>query len=287
MKSDKFRQTGQRDYSAYDTPEFWDYVERYAAFVKEHKKAIDVYVTIDVIFNPEMTWKVQKYLEEEHKLKPLPVIHWGTSLEWVKRYVKAGYEMIGLGGLGQEATKDLYYDWADRVYDYLCPAKSNRKPIVKTHGFAMTAYDLLIRYPWWSVDSASWCKAGGYGMIYVPRVRDGKFAFHYLDCNGTRQPVRPYNISVSSDSPQRKVAGRSMYNQSKEAQRTIQKWLDQIGVPLGSVDENGEMKEWGVVSTHSARKIANLRFFEAMCNSLPEWPWPFKGTPRETFLDSL
>lgn len=287
MKSDKFRQTGQRDYSAYDTPEFWEYVERYAAFVKENEAALDVYVTIDVIFNPEMTWKVQKFLENEHGLKPLPVIHWGTPLEWVKRYVKEGYEMIGLGGLGQEATKDLYYDWADRVYHYICPSSNDRKPIVKTHGFAMTAYDLLIRYPWWSVDSASWCKAGGYGMIYVPRVRKGKFAFHYLDAEGLRQPVRPYNISVSSDSPQRKVAGRSMYNLSKSAQKVIQQWLDIVEVPLGSVTKDGEMKEWGVVSTHSARKIANLKFFEAMANSLPEWPWQFKGSPRASFLESV
>lgn len=286
MKSDKFRLTGQRDYSAYDTAEFWDYVERYANFVKENKKGIDYYINVDVIFNPERTWQVQKYLEDEHGLNPMPVIHWGTPLEWVKRYVKEGYEVIGLGGLGQEATKDLYYDWADKVYHYLCPKSNDRKPIVKTHGFAMTAYDLLIRYPWFSVDSASWCKAGGYGMIYIPRMRNGEFVFWYMK-DGIRQPVYPYNISVSTDSPNRKVANRSLHTISKSAQRIVHKWIDKIGIPLGSVDKDGEMKEWGVVSTHSARKIANLKFFEAMCNSLPEWPWPFRGSPRRSFLESV
>ena len=91
-------------YSFYESKEFWDYVDNYAQFVRENKSFLSVYVNVDVIFNPELTWKVQKYLETNHELSPLPVIHYGADLKWVKRYMD-DYEYIRFGGLGQEVTK--------------------------------------------------------------------------------------------------------------------------------------------------------------------------------------
>ena len=257
-------------YDFYSTKTFWDYVDAYAAFVKKYAPAIDYYATVDAIFNPEKSWEVLKYLEKEHGLSPVPVIHWGTDLKWVKKHLDAGYTYIGLGGLGQEVTKQVYYAWADKVFEYLCP-KPSQLPIVRTHGFAMTAYELLIRYPWFSVDSASWVKAGGFGQIYVPHKRKGKYTFD----------VPPYNLSVSSRSPTNEKAGRNVSNLTREEQKTVKEWLDEIGIPLGKVDGNGEMVEWGVVCNHHARRIANLLFFEKLVEWLPEWPWPFRRASKK------
>ena len=280
-------------YAFYETPEYWGYVDRYAEYVKANLDGIDYYVNVDAIFDPDISWRTLKYLENEHGLSPVPVIHHGTELKWFERHLEAGYEFIGVGGVGQGVGLDEYFLWADRVYQLLCPASNGHKPIVRTHGFAMTAYRALIRYPWWSVDSASWVKSGGFGMMYVPRQTKGDFDFG----------KDPYTISISATPPNAEkehnqerlkqenrrafidrprlahpaiVTGKSFHNMTPTLQRHVLDWLDRIGVPLGSIDEAGQMVEWGAMSHHAARKIANLHFFTALCDWLPEWPWPFK-----------
>jgi hypothetical protein len=272
---------GAARYAYYDTPDFWKYVDDYAAFVKKYAKGLDYYANVDVIYNPEKSWEALKYLEDKHGLRPVPVIHAGTDLKWVERHLKAGYDYLGIGGLGQETPKQTYTLWGDRLFDMLCPPPS-RMPAVRTHGFAMTAYDLIIRYPWWSVDSASWAKAAGFGRLYVPHKRKGQFTFD----------VNPYLI-VCSMSLSRVSRGSSSgnlhYSLLEKAERVIvQEWLDSIGIPLGKVDKDGKTVEYGVLSEYNARAVANLKFFEAMCAGLPEWPWAFKVKGiRRGFSDLL
>lgn len=260
-------------YDYYESEEFYEYVDTYARFIIEHKLGIDFYVNVDAIFNPEISYKVQKYLEDKHGLSPLPVIHYGTDLKWIQKYLSEGYDYIGLGGLGQEVTASAYTNWADKVYDMICTGPK-RTPIVKTHGFAMTAYWLLVRYPWYSVDSASWTKAAGWGRIYVPRKRQGQYTYD----------AEPYTMAVSVDSPSKQKRGANVLSMCEGEAKTIKDWLKKIDVPFGKVDKDGELVEWGVISHHGARKIANLRFFEGLVAWLPEWPWSFKVQVRKGFF---
>lgn len=254
-------------YGYYDGPEFWTYVDTYAQFVKEHLDVLDYYANVDVIFDPVRSWKVLKYLEQEHGLNPVPVVHYGTSLKWIAKHLDAGYEYLGLGGLGQEATVVDYKVWADGVFSFLCP-KPLRLPVVRTHGFAMTAYNLLVRYPWFSVDSATWTKVGAFGGIMVPHKRRGQFVFD----------IAPYIVAVSNGSPGNKEAGKH-YQTLSQADRTIvTEWLELIDVPLGKSKPDGMVIEYGVCNRHSERKIANLLFFERLRAWLPAYPWPFRAT---------
>ena len=287
----KDKATMSQIYAFYKTPEFFAYVDQYCEFVKANKDSIDHFVNVDAIFNPKLTWRTQQYIQKEHGLRPMPVVHHGTDKKWIDRYIEDGHDLIGLGGLGQEVTKEAYFNWADETYTHICPASNDYKPIVKTHGFAMTAYELLIRYPWWSVDSASWVKSGAFGMLYVPRMTAGKFDFGKA----------PYTISISATMPdteknQNKLKkqnrgaffekthmtnpamqkGSSFHSQPKAMQKSILQWLDFAGVDLGSVDENGQCLEKGVASHYSHRVKANLRFFSALQEWLPDWPWPFR-----------
>jgi hypothetical protein len=261
-------------YAYYRTKRFKRYVNRYAQFLKEHAEAIDHYVNVDAIFNPELTWQVQKYLEEYHGLKPIPVIHYGTPFKWVDRYLNAGYTYLGIGGLGQEVTRKMYYDWADRLFDKLCPDSNHRKPIVKTHGFAMTSYPLLIRYPWFSVDSASWAKLAGFGCIYVPHLRNGIFDFSKT----------PYTIGFSYRSEAAKVSGSHYLSLRDGEKKVVEQWLDHIKMPMGEVDKEGKPIEYGVLSQYNARAVANLLFFEKLCEWLPKWPWAFKVRVKRGFF---
>jgi hypothetical protein len=263
-------------YRWYESRAFRKYLDAYAEFLKANAGAFDLYANVDVIFNPELSWKAQKYLEKEHGLSPVPVIHYGTSLTWFDKYLEAGYEILGVGGLGQEATRNAYRQWADKVYHHLGRGNGGR-PCVKTHGFAMTSFDLMKRYPWWSVDSASWAKAAGFGAIYVPLVRKGEFSFD--------RP--PEAIAFSHRSGAVKVLGKHYRTTTRTRQAEIDRWLEEIDVPFGVITPDGTIKEDGASSQYALRALANARYFDRLVKSLPAWPWPFTIKPKKGLIDNI
>lgn len=250
----------------YESDEFWKYVDSYAQFIKQHKEGIDYYANVDVIFNPQLSWKVLKYLEKQHNLSPVPVIHYGTDLDWIRRHLKAGYEFLGIGGLGQEATAKSYRAWADGLFTLLCPGPK-RLPIVRTHGFAMTSWKLMRRYPWWSTDSASWIKMASFGNLLIPHKRKGVYTFD----------VEPHIITVSMVDMAGK-GNKHLLAKSPTEQRIVRDWLNEIEVPYGKTDSDGNMTEYGVCSHYAPRRVANLIAFQRMADSVPEYPWAFGRT---------
>lgn len=260
-------------YDYYESRAFKEYVDGYAKFLIERGKGVDFYANVDVIFRPDLSWKWLKYLEGEYGLSPVPVIHYGTPLKWVAKHLDAGYEFLGIGGLGQEVSADQYFGWADSVYAMLCPGLGGL-PIVRTHGFAMTSYRLMVRYPWWSVDSVSWAKAAGFGSIFVPHKRGGRFTFE----------VEPYVVAFSHRSEAKKVKGRHFEKMRPAERKIVLSWLEEIGVGVGAVGADGRVKEYGAASQYHARAVANLKFFDRLCDWLPPWPWPFKVRGRSTLF---
>lgn len=256
---------GRWDY--YDTDEFWQYMDDYAKFVKKYQVGIDLYANVDVIPNPKLTWRNQRYLEKEHGLKPVPVVHYPEKLKWLQRYIDKGYELIGVGGLVGRAGKGACRHWLGELFDMVCDTP-NRCPKVKLHGFGITSYPLLIEYPWFSVDSVTWARAGGFGSILVPHKRYGKFDFSET----------PYTIAISIESDKRKKADNHYLTISKRARAIVDEWLEEIGMPLGRIDGKGEVTEFGVLTRHTERRAANILFFERLSQWLPEWPWPYKGS---------
>jgi len=265
----------------YDTQEHWDYLDSYAKFVKEHQIAIDLYANVDAIPNPEITWRNQKYLEDQHGLNPVPVVHYKTNLKWLRRYMKSGYDLIGLGGLVGSIGKKSCRRWLDEVFDLTCSGQS-RLPQVKIHGFGVTSHSALVCYPWWSVDSVSWAKVGGFGGILVPRWKAGKFQLDFP----------PRVITVSKEAPSKRRSGlwedswieyrsNHYWSMRKEKQEEVHHWLKDIGISLGRV-ENGEEVERGVLTCHTDRRAACLLYFEKLREWLPEWPWPFLKQSRES-----
>jgi len=254
---------GRWDY--YNTKEFKEYMDKYAAFIKKYKIAIDLYANIDVIGNPELTWRNQKYLEKKHGLSPVPVVHFGTDMKWLKKYIEEGYKLIGLGGLVGKNKSIRLTDWLDRCFDLVCDSP-NRLPKVKIHGFGISSVKLWLRYPWWSIDSTSIHKKSAYGWILVPFYRAGKFIFD--------KP--PLHISVSEESPFVKNKGRHLSTISLKEKEIVLKWLKHIQIPLGTREEKG------IINNGEMRKLALYFYYEKMMLSLPSWPWPF--TPRKRVL---
>lgn len=266
------KKTGRSEWDYYKTKKYKAYVDGYAAFVKKYPGTIDLYSNMDVIPNPELTWRNQLYLENTHGLKPIPVVHYRTDLKWLKKYMDRGHKIISLGGLVGSAKQSEARHWIDACFDMACDGPG-RLPQVRIHGFGITSYNLMIRYPWWSVDSSSWAKAGAFGKIFVPHKRSGAFVF--------TEP--PYAIDTSFESPTRHTNKWHVLNMPQMEVDIVKEWLREVDIPYGSISKSGGLKTLGVINNHSYRKAANMRFFQQMCKALPKWPWPWTGNSRPGF----
>ena len=254
----------------YDSEDFWNYIDSYAAFIKKYKIAIDLYANVDVIGNPELTWRNQKYLEKKHNLNPVPVVHYQTDLKWLEKYIAEGYEIIGLGGLVRKIAKKECKIWLDNCFDIICPRPS-RLPVVKIHGFGMTKVGFLFRYPWWSIDATTVEQLSRWGKIMVPRkskIHRGKYDYkrHYV------------TIAMSSRVKGHKMSMHFHYLSNQE-KKEIEEWIGFINQsnyfnkPLSfKTDDNIEYKR------------ANYFYYNEVCKRIPKWPWPFKVKIRKGLL---
>ena len=145
--------------------------------------------------------------------------------------------MIGLGGLVGSMVRDACKGWTDRCFDLVCNTP-DRTPAAQMHGFGITGYGLLMNYPWYSIDSTSWAKLGGFGSIYVPHKRRGKFIFN----------VKPHRVKVSNESPFRRKRNQHYINIHQTERRSIRNWLDEIHIPIGKIGENNEGLKNGVTT---------------------------------------
>lgn len=258
--------------SFYDTDFFWKYMETYARFVSRYESGIDYYANVDAIGYPDISERNLLWLQEKG-LRPVPVVHYGTDPNELRKYF-SGYELIGLGGLALKNDSRVAKEkWLDECFDVICNTK-DRLPIVKTHGFGVTSYHFLCKYPWYSTDSTSWVQRSAHGSLTIPKKRNGIYVFNEM----------PLTIPVTNKSPKRYIKGQH-FNTVTEGERVVlMQWLDHISVPFGKVDVFGNVLVDGVCCSRSWRCVANLVFFEKMCDTLPTYPWPFVKKRRGFLL---
>lgn len=156
--------------------EYKNYTKNYIEFYHRFKTPKTVFVSLDVIFNPEASFNAYKDFVSSGCSDVIPVIHGLTPLKYLEKYLKLGVSYIGIGGIGKKGfSKARWINWADSVFYEI--TDFNSKPLVKTHGFACTSFDILTRYPWYSVDSTTWLKAPAFGSLAIPKWQDGEFNF--------------------------------------------------------------------------------------------------------------
>ena len=270
-------------------------IQEYIDFIKEHQDVIEVYANLDVIGNAETTWKNQMIMEKAG-LKPIPVFHYKDDRKWLKRYLKRGYDYIALGGLVTSDRASIFNFLDDMFLNYLCD--SSGIPIAKVHGFGLTSLRLMLRYPWYSVDSTSWVMTGRTGAVYVPRYAGGEWIYD----------KDSWKIMVSSRSPAAKEKGAHLASLSPGQKQIILDYIHSKGYKLGKssfkteaqdykLEENEKwaekrpedksakrqveiIEEEGISNKYQLRDEMNIIYFLDLEKSMPEWPWPFD--PKET-----
>lgn len=104
---------------------------------------------LDVIRNPEASWANWEALRQLGH-DTMPVVHLGASTDVLDRYVDAGADYIGLGGLVKApGTKRL--SWAKRMHRHV----REEHPHVRLHGLGVSGTNFTRLMPWFSVDSTS------------------------------------------------------------------------------------------------------------------------------------
>ena len=261
-------------------------IDKYIEFIKNKQRYLSHYANLDVIGDSEQTWKNQKKMEAAG-LNPMPCFHFGEDLKYLTNYYLIGkYAYIALGGMVGRNSKELV-QWLDNLFsNYLCDKEGN--PKIKVHGFGMTSFNIMFRYPWFSVDSTSWSICGRMGGIYVPRYEKEDWIYN----------SPPDKIFVSSQSPNKFNEGKHIETLSSNIRNHILNYIHSKGYKLGktenkNVDKQYKLKknekwankektkieiviEKGIGNDYKLRDEINILYFLDLEKSFSKWPWQFK-----------
>lgn len=282
----------------------------YIEFCKEFENEVDVIVSLDVISGKNGSKKgvTKKDLEITcqtswdnymmmldaglPKEKVVPVFHQMDDFKWLEKYMEFGVPYLGLSSTNRASTI-IRQMWLDTCMNYTCDKEGF--PLIKTHGFAVTALPLIIRYPWWSCDSTAGMKFAIYGSVLIPhRATDGTWNF-------MRSPM---TMAFSARSKSESRLGLL----SPMEQRVLIKYLDNAGIALGKseyrkedldykhdvINENvhqtnkdhmviEKIIEPGVSNDWRERCAINNYFYQQVQERLP-WPQQFKHFPKGKIL---
>jgi hypothetical protein len=163
-------------------------IDAYIEFCQKREKKWDFYVTFDYVRDVELVWKITKQLEKEG-LKPVPVYHGDKTLNWMRKYLDAGYRRIGISSLlGVRSSHRNLRFFLDNLFKLVEPYKD-----VKLHGFGMTSLSTMFAYPWDSVDSSSYSRTSSHGCIYI--VDAGKNTMATCHVSQRPSPSNPNSYS--------------------------------------------------------------------------------------------
>jgi len=272
-------------------------IKEYIAFIKENIDVIGVYANLDVIGDAKASYINQKIMEREG-LHPIPVYHSGEDEKWLTKYLDAGYEYIALGGMVKGSASALK-SWLDHIWDNYLIDSVTRLPKVKVHGFGLTSLSLMLRYPWYSVDSTSWVMTSRMGGIMLPRWENGNW--NYL-----KQAIK---LSVSNQSSDLSKANAHFDTMTPTYQKIMKRYLDEKGYIMGKseflevpadyeLQDNerfigkkikGESRkierviERGISNDYKLRDELNILYFLDLEKNLPPYPQPFKQTTKTLF----
>lgn len=184
-------------------------IKDYIQYLKDNRHLLFCYVNVDKIPGKFGQRKTMEQVEDSakvgygnlqtikgHGLNPMPTFHQGERFYWLERMLSDGERYIGLA-TAKDQQPNEQARWLDSVFSLITDAQG--RPLIKTHGLGVTNTALLLRYPFYTVDSTTWLLTPGYGTIIVPVYEGGK-------PNYLRKPVRiPISgVAHASSSGQKK-----------------------------------------------------------------------------------
>lgn len=234
----------RQDFGYMKDPRFRRYVDDYMEALTTILPHTSFCVTLDIIYNAPATWDLYKEFRA-NGFDVLPVYHFGEDIKWLKRYMNET-DYIGIGGLGQYNTKQNWLPFGIATWKAISDKKG--RPLVKTHGFAMSSFDLMSRWPWYSVDSTSAFLFSRMGAVMLPNATSKKGVFNFT--------TTPTIFPVADG---RRTDGKHIRHRHPTGAiaRTFNQYLEGINLSLPFVTES-----------YVARDTANLYFMNRCMEEL-------------------
>lgn len=189
-------------------------LERFAAFCTKHQHNFHLIASLDVIGDAVASMENYERLRDAGA-NVFPTFHYGEPMEYLEK-MKRMSDVVGIGGVAQLGGGKKLLNWMDTAWQRLVDRSG--KPTHRVHGFAVTAPSLIVRFPWYSVDSMSWLFSANNGSVCI---FDGK---------------RLHNVIVSETSAAAKDLGAMHYSVlSKPERDRLHAYLEQCGTTLEEV----------------------------------------------------
>lgn len=148
-------------YSAFNSGKYIDLYE-YMDFIRDNEQNYEIYAGLDVIGDAKATLENQKIMDSEG-LEAVPTFHITEPMKYLEHYAK-NYPYIALGVMAGKIGTSTLRPWLDECWGII--KKTN--PGIKVHGFGITDFGYMARYPWHSVDATTAGKAGRLGVLTTP-----------------------------------------------------------------------------------------------------------------------
>lgn len=283
-------------------------LDKYIAFCLKYVKEIDYIVALDVIPGKPSDKKsltpasiecaCQKGWDNYCKMikaglpkeKVMPVFHQNDSWKWLERFMEEKIPYFGISP-ANDCSPQIRKLWLDNCMKYVCDEKG--MPLAKFHGFGVGSLPLILRYPWFSCDSASWLRSAMYGSVFLP----------YKKIDGSWDYFRPPMKIFFSTHIQAYAFKNDLHYSflTEPIRRNLNKYLEETGAvmgestfrnePLGYKVKKGEESIYskekdhivveeiripGVINDFRWRAHVNKHYYEEVGHSVP-WPRPFNS----------
>jgi hypothetical protein len=160
-------------------------------------------------------------------LDPIPVFHQGEDWKWLDLMIAEGISYIGISPYPRLGQPHILR-WLDEVFTRITDQAG--RPLIKTHGFGATSWQMITRYPWYSIDSTTWALAAGYGTIILPPFTQ-RATKTYAEFTPDYEQA-PLRFSISD----RDTAGaRPLLKQGPLMRKIINEHLARAGMTLSDV----------------------------------------------------
>ena len=141
------------------SPNWDDYVERYADFINRNKVQKYFELDIDSVVGFERVKQIRAKLERLTGRPAIPVWHLSRGMDNFRGMCR-DYDYVAIGGIvSGEITKDKYKAFPALIAE----AHNNGSRI---HGLGFTNLALLPHYHFDSVDSTAWTTGNRFGFLY-------------------------------------------------------------------------------------------------------------------------
>lgn len=125
-------------------------LDEYAAWVHRWREHLYWAAALDVIGDPNATWRNWLLLRDRHGLNTIPTLHAGTPTRWIDAYHAEGVDFLGLGGMAGTGQAIRAFRWAVHLFRY---ARHNF-PKMRFHLWGVTNRQFLDSLPAYSADSS-------------------------------------------------------------------------------------------------------------------------------------